>query len=220
MVHETMGRDRVKNQRYAVDFKFEEQKDKVIISLLDKKQSKKAKALDCGAGDGRFARKLKALGYDAYACDLDVEFYKAKDIPFKKADFSKSLPYPSNTFDVVICREVIEHVENQWILMREINRILKQGGIVIIETPNPHTWISKFIFLFTDYFNFFYSDYIGWIGHTHPLFVWNLKRMAKDNYRIEKLFFPFAIIPLLRIKLPFKSKWFGDSLIAKLRKVK
>jgi len=213
---ETFGKNRVRNPKYSVDIEFEIKKDTIFLDLLDKK---KGRLLDCGCGDGRFAKIMSKAGFQVYACDFDKEFYKAEEIPFKKVDLNQKLPYKSDFFDVIILREVIEHIDNQASLFNELHRITKPGGFVLLETPNVHNWISKLIFLFSDHLNFFYGDYLKWIGHKHPLFTWNLARFSENKFKIEKIFFPHAIIPLLRIRLPLNSKFFGDSLVAKLRKI-
>jgi 2-polyprenyl-3-methyl-5-hydroxy-6-metoxy-1,4-benzoquinol methylase len=204
------------NEFKELDKKYAEQ-DEIIISLINKK----GKLLDVGAGDGRFSLFLKNIGFDVYVCDIDKSRFKAKDIPFKTVNLNKKLPYKPNMFDVIILREVIEHIEDQYGLMKELYRILKKGGIVIITTPNVHNWFNKLIYLFTGYFHTFYGELLEIrYGHTHPLFLWSLKRMTKRLFKIEKLLFPFPIIPIIRIKLPIKnSKFFGDGMFVRLRKI-
>jgi ubiquinone/menaquinone biosynthesis C-methylase UbiE len=49
-----------------------------------------------------------------------------------------SFPISSNTYDVVLSGQVIEHVAKIWVWMREVARIAKPGGLVII--INPVSW--------------------------------------------------------------------------------
>ncbi len=44
-------------------------------------------------------------------------------------------PFPDNTFDTVISTQMLEHVERPWVVVHEIQRILKPGGICIITAP-------------------------------------------------------------------------------------
>ena len=61
-----------------------------------------------------------------FECDID-HFDAEKDV----------YPYPDESFDTVLCCELIEHlVEDPMHMMSEINRILKQGGHVVLTTPN------------------------------------------------------------------------------------
>lgn len=47
----------------------------------------------------------------------------------------ESLSYPDNTFDIVICLDVLEHIFHPQYAIREMLRVVKQGGIVIFTTP-------------------------------------------------------------------------------------
>jgi SAM-dependent methyltransferase len=50
--------------------------------------------------------------------------------------FADHLPFASNSFDVVICDNVLEHLEHPWGLLREVGRVLKPGGVFFAKTPN------------------------------------------------------------------------------------
>lgn len=52
------------------------------------------------------------------------------------ANFETPLPIPSNSADVVVTLEVIEHIANAEIFLRELSRILKPNGYLILSTPN------------------------------------------------------------------------------------
>ena len=52
------------------------------------------------------------------------------------ADFESPLPIPSDTADVVVTLEVIEHIANAENFLLEISRILKPNGYLILSTPN------------------------------------------------------------------------------------
>ena len=54
-----------------------------------------------------------------------------------KADICK-LPFKDNSIDTIILGGIIEHLENPMAALREVNRVLKQNGILLIETPNPY----------------------------------------------------------------------------------
>jgi SAM-dependent methyltransferase len=48
------------------------------------------------------------------------------------------IPYPAEFFDNVLAGDIIEHVANPLALLGEANRVLKQGGTLIVSTPNPY----------------------------------------------------------------------------------
>lgn len=50
------------------------------------------------------------------------------------------LPYSDSSFDTVIISDVIEHLENPSFVLREINRVLIDGGKMILATPHANHW--------------------------------------------------------------------------------
>jgi SAM-dependent methyltransferase len=66
-------------------------------------------------------------------------------------DLNEGLPFKSAVFDAVNLVEVIEHIEHQAQLVREITRVLKRGGVVVISTPNVLNVLSRLRFLFTGF---------------------------------------------------------------------
>lgn len=71
-------------------------------------------------------RKLKKLEY--YTADME------SPIADYKLDVQK-MPFDDNTFDVVICNHVLEHVEDLYRAISEIIRVLKRGGYAILQVP-------------------------------------------------------------------------------------
>lgn len=49
----------------------------------------------------------------------------------------RSLPYPDKSFDLVVCFEVIEHIDEQQAVVEELARVLTDDGILAISSPNP-----------------------------------------------------------------------------------
>jgi len=104
------------------------------------KKIKRGRALDIGAGPGAMSNDLKSIGFAVTACDLIPELFCVDDIECNKVDINNGLSiYDSNLFDLVTCLDVIEHIKNQFYLVSEINRILKQGGHAIFTSPNIGT---------------------------------------------------------------------------------
>jgi len=71
-------------------------------------------------------------------------------------------------FDAVCGIEVIEHVEDQWRYVRNLKRMLKPGGIMIITTPNVTSWLSRLMFLFKGRFHQFNDEDLSY-GHIAPI---------------------------------------------------
>jgi SAM-dependent methyltransferase len=93
------------------------------------------KVLDVGTGRGWLVGFLRELGVEAYGIDyseyaIDNVFEKAK--PFVKMANSQSIPYENGTFDMVIARELLEHltVEEAINTISEMSRVCKSSGLL------------------------------------------------------------------------------------------
>lgn len=112
-----------------------------------------ARVIDVGAGEGFLARRLADLGYSVTATDYSQEDFRCPDIAFTSCDLNVGIPLPDDQFDCAVSVEVIEHVENHFQFVREMVRVTRPGGLVIITTPNVVSFPSRFNFLlygFTD----------------------------------------------------------------------
>ena len=118
------------------------------------------KILDIGSADGVFTKvildKSKAkeiLGIDVLKKSVDWanKHWKAnKKMKFKLGDAHK-LIFKANTFDAVFALEVMEHVFEPQIVFREIRRVLKKKGYVIILVPSDN-FLFKVIWWFVTKF--------------------------------------------------------------------
>jgi ubiquinone/menaquinone biosynthesis C-methylase UbiE len=94
-----------------------------------------AAVLDYGCGDGALAHAYRDEGYDAWGVDIHVA--EAPHLVELMPD--GRLPFPDETFDLVVSETVLEHVMgNQEQCFREIARVLKPGGIALHLFP-PRT---------------------------------------------------------------------------------
>ncbi|MEM4282397.1 MAG: class I SAM-dependent methyltransferase [Candidatus Woesearchaeota archaeon] len=85
--------------------------------------------LDLGCGP-TFRHTKIALKYGFNVCAMDVVKPRIveKRIKFIEFDINKDVPRFRNKFDVVICTEIIEHIENPHKLFRDVHKMLKKGG--------------------------------------------------------------------------------------------
>jgi 2-polyprenyl-3-methyl-5-hydroxy-6-metoxy-1,4-benzoquinol methylase len=95
-----------------------------------------ARILDAPCGSGALAVALAELRFAAVGADLDTEAAAMLGPAFSRVDLNESLPWKEQTFDAVFSTEGIEHLENHFFFLREICRILKTGGILLLTTPN------------------------------------------------------------------------------------
>lgn len=72
---------------------------------------------------------------DYVPCDLEPEIYNYKGLTeVVKVDITQ-VPYDDETFDFIICNQVLEHVSNDSLAMRELFRVMKKGGSGIFQVP-------------------------------------------------------------------------------------
>lgn len=94
--------------------------------------------LDLGCGTGFFANAFKSIGYEVRMCDL-----RPLNKNIDKVDLEKDkLHYPDNYFDVIFCRNIIEHLSNADNMLKESFRVLKTKGRIIIITEDAYYWSS------------------------------------------------------------------------------
>lgn len=98
------------------------------------------KALDIGCGDGSLLLIMKRLGWDVHGVDISNSAVKlAKDKLGTENIFTgnlKDCQFPSNFFDVISLRHVLEHLHEPYKSLKEIRRILKEDGVLSITVPN------------------------------------------------------------------------------------
>jgi cyclopropane fatty-acyl-phospholipid synthase-like methyltransferase len=112
-----------------------------------------ARVLDapCG-GEAALTRALMEAGFDAQGADLDSQPEKQLGNAFTKVNLDLPLPWSEGTFDAVFSTEGIEHLENHFSFLREVCRILKPGGMLVLTTPNITALRSRVRFFGSGFF--------------------------------------------------------------------
>lgn len=137
----TVGGETVKKHRRDI------KKDAVITSFIP---DHPCKIFESSAGTAILSRQLKDEGHDVTISNYYPQnFENIKEI---HQDLNKRVELDDNQFDIVICREVIEHVESVPHVLREFNRILKPGGKLILTFPNRLQIRSRFMHLFSGFY--------------------------------------------------------------------
>lgn len=100
-----------------------------------------ARILDAGCGAGPALRFLKRRGFVPFGSDLiEYPLQQAQrlipDARLTQCDSDKPLPYASDSFDLILMSEVIEHVSSPVFTLCECRRVLRAGGAVALTTPN------------------------------------------------------------------------------------
>ncbi len=131
------------------------------------------RAVDLGAGSGVLAVRLRALGWDVLAADINAKGYKA-DVPFLQLDLNQpdfAARLGEGKFGLVIAVEVIEHVESPIGFLRNVGRLLNPEGIAVLTTPNVDNAPARVKFLVTGTVRM--MDAQGEPTHISPIF-WDL----------------------------------------------
>lgn len=92
--------------------------------------------LDIGSKDGGIT-KLISDKFDVIAADLAFKSERSKKdyINYVYSD-GRQLAFKDNTFDIVTANQVLEHVYEKTIFIREVYRVLKPGGVFLVSFPN------------------------------------------------------------------------------------
>ncbi len=117
------------------------------LQIIDK-FADKGKLLDIGCYTGEFLNMAQHDGWDCFGlepssfiCAYGREKYGVKIYP----RFLEDAGFQDNFFDVVTMFHVLEHLNSPSHQLREIHRILKPAGRVVIEVPNVENWIRRLL---------------------------------------------------------------------------
>lgn len=117
------------------------------------KRVKQGKILDVGCAYGFMLQKFPD-SFEKFGIDVsEYAISEAKKIlpnaSLKVGNAENPLPFPDNFFDIIICNDLIEHLEKPRIALENILRVLKRDGVLYINTPN-FNWLRKKLFAYVD----------------------------------------------------------------------
>jgi 2-polyprenyl-3-methyl-5-hydroxy-6-metoxy-1,4-benzoquinol methylase len=92
--------------------------------------------LDAPCGAGALTAALHADGYAVSGADIDARGRNRLGGAFTRADLTQPLPWADAAFDAAVSVEGIEHLENRHAYVRELFRVVKPGGLLVLTTPN------------------------------------------------------------------------------------
>jgi len=96
-----------------------------------------SKLLDIGCGfNYKFLIEVESYISEGYGIDFKVPELENGKIKTKQMKIEKKLPFIDNMFDIVTMLAVLEHLENPFHIIKEIERILKPGGKLILTVPS------------------------------------------------------------------------------------
>ncbi len=184
----------------------------IVIDTLKSQQP--GKVLDIPSGPGYLLRDLKAFGHDGVAAEIDERLHCFDDLTYCKVDMTSRFDFPDASFDYVVSIEGIEHIENHFSFLREVRRVLRPGGVLILTTPNVLSLESRWSF-FTSGFHHLAAKPIPldteniYFEHINPIPLHQLyfaceksglriKELKTHRYRKGSQFLYYLFYPLIR----------------------
>ena len=124
-----------------------EKKAKTMVIILEECSQRplsEQKVLNVGGSSGIIDNSLSKHFDEVVSIDIDekaINYAKSKfrknNLHFEVGD-AMNLKYDSNSFDIIICSQVYEHVSDSTILMNELYRVVKPGGLVYFAAGNRY----------------------------------------------------------------------------------
>jgi SAM-dependent methyltransferase len=137
--HEAHG-----GQAHAIDVA---SRERAVAELGRHALREDAVVLEVGASSGYLLKELRArlprasvIGADCFPDSLARLARETPDLPLMQFDLVRC-PLPDGCLDAVVLLNVLEHIEDDLEALRQVRRILKPGGIAVIEVPaGPHLY--------------------------------------------------------------------------------
>lgn len=155
---------------------------KTALELIDNSGTKPKNILDVGCASGWMLSKIsekypkaQCTGIDVYKKAIEYGQKLYKNLRLISVDAHK-LPFKDKFFDLVICTELLEHVENPQKVLSEIKRILVPNGIAIIEMDSGNFLFQMVWHLWTNVRNGVWRD-----SHIHTFNTKILESMIQDS---------------------------------------
>lgn len=152
----------------------------VILKLdqIRKDREGQLRLLNLGGGVGQLSDIFSNIGFDVTNTDIAIENPDEKNI---NVNFNNTteLPFSEESFDVIVCQEVIEHVENPWNIFRMVKRCLKKDGKFFLTTPNILSYRSKTLLKKSGYFKWFEPKDHSY--HVNPIPWWEILLIAEKT---------------------------------------
>ena len=130
-------------------------------------QAKSGRVLDVGCSDGHFGALAKQLGHHVDGIDLIAHPDATRLLDgFLEADLTHGLPDGTGTYDLIVAGDILEHVVDPELLLRDLRDHLRDDGEILVSVPNFAHWYprGKVALGRFDY------DQRGPLDHTHVRF--------------------------------------------------
>lgn len=234
-----MGKKLFKQLEAEIDPAFAERAQVILSTVENRKHNH---ILEVGCGRGFYMKtlsqlpgvtKIEGIDINPHYVAIAQNFAKHKKVHIQQASAYK-LPFKSNSFDIVISTEVLEHLEDDTTAVREMYRVLKPGGRLLITVPNerfPFLW-DPLNWILMKLFHTHVSKNIWWLAgiwadHIRLYTIGTIKKTIRSSHFVikkSKLIvhwsFPFSHFLLYGIgkNLVERTPFFGDMNRFKVQK--
>lgn len=114
-----------------------------VAAYIRERQAGKCALLDVGVGSGRSLRFIEEEGVadqiDFYGFDLSPDrlssVYKAKRWRLFHGNIEEGTPFEAQSFDIVLCEQILEHLARPQAALNEISRLLRPDGLLVLGVP-------------------------------------------------------------------------------------
>ena len=138
---------RISDAHYRSGAEYERSSKRFMRALVP--ADRPLRILDVGCGTGLNAAQLARCGHDVFGIDVSavaIEKLRAQGLEGSVVDIEADpLPLPENTFDLVYASEVIEHCADTAGFLRNLSRVLKRDGTLLLSTPNSAFWVYRLL---------------------------------------------------------------------------
>lgn len=139
-----------------------------LFELSKKFLNNDFKILDIGCANGEFLKLMKQNGFkNLYGIDLSENYVnKAKENSYMNIKMGDALniPFEDNMFDICYLDQVLEHLLDPKLAIKEAYRVLKKDGYLCISVPNAKSYNENYIF---DFFWFLQREHINHFDIEH-----------------------------------------------------
>lgn len=204
------------------------------IELITSQIPVGGRILEVSCGQGHELRELQARGYEARGTNYTQYPDELPGIDIAHGvDLLAGLPFADGTFDGVILQDVIEHVRDHDRALAELARVCKDGGQVLVMTPNTMKLSSRLHFLLTGFFKikrafigFDVASEDAFAFHNYPphlpVFLYQMRShglamsaFAVSGYKAKSLVFWLLLFPFVWLATGLKIR--GEKHLAGTR---
>ncbi len=176
-------------------------REELVLQELKKLDSKDM-FLEVGCAQGYFEKKALEFTENAFGGDNSPESTRAAKANCPKGEFARinaeELPFKSKVFDLVLCTEVLEHVPNWTLALKELQRVSRKKVLVTVPLEKGFFWRA-----------FSKVKGMNTRGHLHKLGSREVKMFLEKGWNVSKQ--EIVATPSRRLNRKIKNK-LGEKL--------